>query len=503
MKFAIWLLVVAAIFSLLALFAGELLPGHLKQNSFVKVLELSDPFRSWWFRLMLGVLVLSLFSCIIERTPSYLSQTFKRKFKFDPERYSNSGYCCPDSENENSISEVMEKLGFKTRRQTKGDDISFHGSRGSWTRIGPLGTHLGMLILIIGSLVTSITGFSTRISGSPGRIITDPNWDFSLRIDDFKLKYHPLGINQWVEVPDGNRGQVNQLFEDSVDVKFPGHVGHEMITRYSRESVSNDFFVMSNGRKSPYTGNIKSYITTASLIEEEKVVKTKLIEVNSPLRFRGFRFYQSSFEFSSSGSKVDTIIVKYIIDQAEFQVPLVVGDKQSKLPGSNYSIIADKFLTDFRLDKDMQPFSVSKELNNPALLVRIFEGEKLFGEQWIFTRDIGTMGHDHTNMHFTIARFGGVHALPGSFVTILDVNMTPWSWIIWLGFVLVTFGLILTYSANYQQVWGLAKKNDNGSYTLFVLGSSFGGSIQFVENLENAVLNAGYKRIKSFRNSII
>ena len=28
-----------------------------------------DPFRSWWYRLLLGLLCLSLFACILERLP--------------------------------------------------------------------------------------------------------------------------------------------------------------------------------------------------------------------------------------------------------------------------------------------------------------------------------------------------------------------------------------------------------------------------------------------------
>ena len=86
MKFAIIVLLILAIVSVIALFLGEFYPVRASGpgwqefwrqqlgwsepvfNLFV-IFQLHEPFRSWWYRILLFLLSLSLFSCIIERIP--------------------------------------------------------------------------------------------------------------------------------------------------------------------------------------------------------------------------------------------------------------------------------------------------------------------------------------------------------------------------------------------------------------------------------------------------
>src|SRR5512141_1607972 len=64
MKFAIWILVILGALSLVSLFVGELLPKDEAQHTTVRgvgravveLFQMEDPFRSWWYRLLLGTL---------------------------------------------------------------------------------------------------------------------------------------------------------------------------------------------------------------------------------------------------------------------------------------------------------------------------------------------------------------------------------------------------------------------------------------------------------------
>ncbi len=76
MKFAIWILVALGALSVVSMFAGELLPreemarqGGGLGRALLDLFQMHDPFRSWWYRLLLGVLCLSLVACILERLP--------------------------------------------------------------------------------------------------------------------------------------------------------------------------------------------------------------------------------------------------------------------------------------------------------------------------------------------------------------------------------------------------------------------------------------------------
>ncbi|MFH1577929.1 MAG: cytochrome c biogenesis protein ResB, partial [Candidatus Omnitrophota bacterium] len=45
-----------------------------------------------------------------------------------------------------------------------------------------------------------------------------------------------------------------------------------------------------------WLGRIKDFKSRLRVIEDEEVILTKTIEVNHPLKFRGYTFYQSSYD---------------------------------------------------------------------------------------------------------------------------------------------------------------------------------------------------------------
>src|SRR5512144_698449 len=80
MKFAIVILILLGALSVMALFVNELHDPNAIQKEPTTTLgaigrllfiifQMDDPFRSWWYRLLLGLLTLSLFACVLERTP--------------------------------------------------------------------------------------------------------------------------------------------------------------------------------------------------------------------------------------------------------------------------------------------------------------------------------------------------------------------------------------------------------------------------------------------------
>ncbi|NQU06262.1 MAG: cytochrome c biogenesis protein ResB, partial [Calditrichaeota bacterium] len=85
MKFAVWLLVVTAILALFALIAAEFLPAGISRSGIIALLQLDDPFRSLWFRILLGLLTMSLSVCILERGLKLIRQAFSISLIREPE----------------------------------------------------------------------------------------------------------------------------------------------------------------------------------------------------------------------------------------------------------------------------------------------------------------------------------------------------------------------------------------------------------------------------------
>ncbi len=466
MKFAIWILVITAVLSLFSMLVVEFLPPGSGAASLIRFFGLQDPFRAWWFRLLLGILAVSLTICVIRNGPHQVRQAFSRKFIDNPQALKSfTGYRIYElPEGDNWISGHFECMGLSVQRREIHEGFALSGRSGAISRLGPLLNHTGMLLLIIGGLVAVVSGYHARISGSAGDTISRPEWNFDLRIDDFKLVYYPISLNQWIEAPDGYRGKVVDIRGDSARVELTSHAGLGSDRWLPKDSLKNDFTIHRNGRSMPYEGNIRSYITRAALIVDGQQLFQRNIEVNHPLRFRGYRFYQTSFESGYDNVKVDSVVVLVSSEEhGEATVSLAVQGGAEKLSWNNLRIQADEFYPDFRLDRNMQPFSASGRLDNPAVRINVFDGDDEIGGKWVFTHDFDGMGEADIPVSFRIIDLMGVRTTPTDFVTILDVKRESGRWIIWTGFIFVTLGLILIYTMNHRQAWAVVIRKPDGN----------------------------------------
>jgi len=119
----------------------------------------------------------------------------------------------------------------------------------------PLGPELGTV-----KTLRTFENFKITIEDGSRKIIDDPQPGFNPALE-VQFKY-----------PDG-QATTKYVFE-----RFPGH------------SHSEDRFLLS------YRRVISDYVSRLKIIENEKVVAQKDIEVNHPLHFGGYHFYQHSYD---------------------------------------------------------------------------------------------------------------------------------------------------------------------------------------------------------------
>jgi cytochrome c biogenesis protein ResB len=520
MKFAVWILVLTAVLSLAALLIGEFLTPQSDAPGLIRFFQLYDPFRSWWFTILLALLATSLGVCIFKNGPLLIREAFGQKFIDNPNHLqSMAGYRRMDVPDGRAwLESHFNRLNLSIRRQELPDKTIYAGRSGGISRLGPLFNHSGMLLLIVGGLAINLTGVSSRISGSAGDRITLPEWDFTLQIDRFELLYHPISLNQWVELPNGMRGRVVELRGDSSRVELNPHPGMAASSWVLTDSLRNNFDILKDGVLTPYQGNVRSYITHATMVAEDKPLFTKNIEVNHPLRFRGYRFYQSSFEPGVAQVKVDTVYIRVAdADLGEIDVALQPAGKPKALPWGNLSLAAGEFYPDFKLDRDMHPFSASGQFNNPAVQITMLENGAPLGRRWVFTRDFDLMRSDKIQLKMRIVDFttgkaervlsnvpfdsktaggglsnetfdstkvggrlsNGTFDATAGYTTILDVRKERGRWLIWAGFLLATIGLTLSFVFVDRRAWAVVMKNPAGGDTVHAAAKSRRGDSRF------------------------
>jgi len=473
MKFAVWLLVAAAVLSLLALLVGEMLPSGATASPVAVFLGLGDPFRSWWFRLLLGVLSLSLLVCVIERAPSLFKQAFLRTFRTEPGALEGfPAYAkFTTTDGEKQAYAILKQLGLSIQKQTTANGVALSGTAGGLSRLGPLLSHFGMLLLIIGGLAVSLTGTSTQVQGVRGDVISLPEWGFQIRIDGFRIEYYPVGLNMWVDLEDGRRGKVEEVRADSARVTFGAHAG-DRGKWYQKSRLKTDFDVPNeSGSLTPYTGNVKSYISSVTVLDGDRELYSKEVSVNSPLRQGGFRFYQSSFQPTSATTAVDTVELHAEGDGGHADLLLKVGGGRVALPWGDFEVGVSEFYPDFRMDENFKPFSASPDLRNPAARVQLFKAGALVTQSWAFG---GAGGHSTGagTVGFSIADLKGLRRESGGFATILSVNHDNGGFLVWAGFLIMTLGLMLVYTMTQRQGWAVIVRRGDGRDDVYVAGAS-------------------------------
>ena len=134
--------------------------------------------------------------------------------------------------------------------------ISILAEKGILGRFGSLITHISIIIILVGAVIGSIGGFKENVSILEGETLQVPHADFSLRLDAFELEY----------------------YKDST--------------------------------------RPKDYKSTLAVVENNKDVLTKTIEVNDPLSYKGIFFYQSTY-----GQSVDTVDQQRVDNQTRSHHP--------------------------------------------------------------------------------------------------------------------------------------------------------------------------------------
>jgi cytochrome c biogenesis protein len=466
MKFAIIVLLILAIVSLISLFLGEFYPvkasgpgwqefwrqqmGWSKPvfNTFV-FFQLHEPFRSWWYRILLFLLSLSLFSCIIERIPITI-KAIKRGATRSGEDIAKMKTAANFTLKE-SPETVLTRLpgAFRYYREQQDKEWRVTGSRLSMAYWGPVLTHTGLLSLAIGGLIASWLGFSTMVGGYPGNVMTDPGYDFEVRVDDFSIEYYPLGLGQYVLIDNSFIGRiVGREGEDKFVLETRSH-GDDLTRVIVEASRLRNQYNIEMDR-----GNISDYVTLATVFEDGEKISSHRIEVNKPLRYKGYRFYQTSFDYENPQvtATIDSAQVQLMraSDDTVLDTVFVHPDSPLTLPDNTHLVLA-QFLPDFKMVESI-PTSVSARLGNPALQLEVHNDGKKQYHQWTFLNNPFLHSTAQATYKFQALEIYGFEGSE-SYKTILAVRKTPGTTLIWIGFILATVGLLMAFYMVPQRLW--------------------------------------------------
>jgi cytochrome c biogenesis protein len=174
----------------------------------LSALDFFDMYRSWWFRLLIILLVLNIIICSVERLASIGKILFVKTPRFKASRFrkAKSRQTFDDERNTDSLQQlilpVLKRKFSYTRTETVDDRVYLYAEKWRWTRVGVYIVHLSIVVLLLGSLIGSMFGFEgfvnipenetvdsifLRQNGQPYQL------PFAIRCDDFAVSFYDNG----------------------------------------------------------------------------------------------------------------------------------------------------------------------------------------------------------------------------------------------------------------------------------------------------------------------
>ena len=391
-KLAIFLLIFITIASIF----GTLIPQHRSPAEYMDRygeianvlirLEFTKLYQSWWFVSLLFFFAVNILVCTLTRLSPKMRRAFHAKFEKEKKKILTLKTKVSFKKNhtlEKTLADVRQELSSKhyRLRTEKNENETFLLARKRV--LGLFGSdivHLGLLVIIIGGIISGLGGFRTILNIVEGETVPVPQADFKLRLDKFITEYHP-------------------------------------------------------------NGSVRDWKSTLTVLENGSDALSKIIEVNHPLSYKGFVFYQSRFGWDWKNPTLEIWAKKN--DDPGFlrKLQLGVGEK-ALLEEENIEITVLDFVPDFIIGENNKIATRSLDPNNPAAYIEGWrEGEKLFSS-WIFAKfpDFGRM---HSSVETELAfEFKDLKASQYSGI---EMARDPGVNFIWTGCALLMVGLFVAF----------------------------------------------------------
>ncbi|MFC2163983.1 cytochrome c biogenesis protein ResB [Acidobacteriota bacterium] len=406
-KLAIVLLIIITIASIL----GTLIPQHRSTAEYAALygqfstvlvrLEITKLYQAWWFIGLLFLFSLNIIVCTLTRLSPKLKRALKPSMVKEKKRILSLKIQAEFNKNkdlETTASQTKKELASRRYRVTEErqeNNVFFLGRKRMLGLFGSDIVHLGLLVIIIGGIVSSFAGFRTNMNIAEGQTMAVPQADFQLRLDKFETELYP-------------------------------------------------------------NGNVRDWKSTLSVIEEDKVLFDKTIEVNHPLSYKGFVFYQARVGYNWENPILHLGVTKSADPSFLKQLKLRVGET-ARLEEENIDITVIRFVPDFIIGEKNEVATRSMNPNNPAVLIGgRRDGEEVFSA-WAFAKypDFGQMhSKQEHDLKFELTNFEAAQ------YSGLQVARDPGVNLIWIGCAFLMIGLCIAFFWPPREIKVILEKSD-------------------------------------------
>ncbi|MFN0088381.1 MAG: cytochrome c biogenesis protein ResB [Blastocatellia bacterium] len=387
-----------------------------------------DIYHVWYFNRLLLLLSLNIILASIDHFPaawSFLSRkkltassTFAMAQKFKEKVEMPHVDRTRLTERAAAAARAMR---FKTRITEEEARTTIFAERGVWNRLGAYVVHVGLLTIFFGGFMTS-RGFTGSM---------------------------------WVKPKEASDRMVRNTFD--IDLVNSQHAVRQQEMTLPFRIVGVDIQHKPIDRKGGIdTPNTLDWLTRVTIDDPEKGKKTDaLIHMNTPYDYRGYRFFQATFNPMGSARTI-----KLSLTPAGGGAPQEVSlDRAGEVPladGTRLKYV--EFNPHFIFTQDGQVDFGSTEYENPAAHIAYVTPDGKQGDLWAFNR---SFLDEISNAPFVRANF--LDGKPYQMVLTdfekvalahgLSVQYDPGARIVYVGFTILCLALIGVFFFSHQRLW--------------------------------------------------
>jgi cytochrome c biogenesis protein len=439
-------------------------------NIFAKM-GFMDMYSSWWFVSFLAIFSINLIVCSIDRFPKTWRSVRKHQRPL-PEHSIKSLPIKKELKFKNRLNVVRDEMmnvlrssRYKVFEDSEEGSVQFYTQKNRYAKLTVYIVHLSIILIFIGAMVGARYGF---------------------------------------------KGYVNIIEGRSTNVAY--------VT--PSEPYSLGFSVKCNWYRTEYYGDSatpREYMSELEVIDKGREVMKKVIEVNSPMKYKGIKFFQSSYgmlqgvmddfvvkdpgsrrqttlqpKFSKFPNPVGRFIIKVkSANSAENTLWLKRGDT-FEIPGTEIKGTVVGFSP--TLDRDRVTGALGtneyyeEQMINPAVAIEVespgrkpFVGWYLRGDPtWIVPEG----GHELEFVDFRGVEFTG-----------LQVSKDPGVWIIYLDCIVMGISLYMCFFLSNKKIWvhiAHESPGNKGPVKLTVGGSTNRNKLNFEKEIEKMLSHASH-----------
>lgn len=271
-------------------------------------LGLTHAYTSLWFLVLLFLIVVSLIVCSLQRLVPLWRALHKPQVAKSPafvRRQEVVGQVpvAPGPDPLQTLAQRLRRTGYQVLQTGQ----SLYADRGRFSRYGPYVIHIGLIIAALAGASKSIPGWdvSHDFWVADGQTVLVPGTSLAFRSDKFTMELYPSGMP-------------------------------------------------------------KLFRTDGVLMDGSREVVRHSIEVNRPLEYQGWGFYQASWKSEPGIARFNLVEVNSERVLGSLNIDLKNPEPEYPL-GGGFKLRVDEYFSDFGVDEAGRPINRSRDISHPVL----------------------------------------------------------------------------------------------------------------------------------------